>query len=144
MDVGCGKGRAIAFLLREKVPCRITGVELNPEVARVAKGWTVSHDNVDVLEADAFSLDYDAFTVLYLFRPFMPRTFDEFVELLESQLTHPVRVVFLSQGVRGVAGSSRLGAPRRRGSPLHPRPSRCRQPAGLVGVEVRSRGACVS
>lgn len=100
VDIGCGKGRAIAFLLREKAPCRITGVELNPEVARVAKAWTARHDNVSILEADAFSLDFDRFTVFYLFRPFLPKTFTEFIELLESQLTHPVRLVFLSQGVR--------------------------------------------
>lgn len=93
LDVGCGKGRVLAFLLREKCPCRLYGVEHNPKVARIAADWSQRYDRVTVFTGDAFSLDYNPYTVLTLARSFLSETFIAFVEQLEQTMTHPVRLV---------------------------------------------------
>ena len=94
MDVGCGKGRILAFLVKEHCPCQIYGVEHNPEVARLAAQWSERYEQVHIIQGDAFQLDYNPFTVLTLARPFLPKTFLSFVEQLEATLTHPVTLIY--------------------------------------------------
>ncbi len=94
IDVGCGKGRVLAYLVKEKVPCELYGVEFNPAPGEIAQAWSGRYDNVHVIVGDAFDLDYDRFTIMYMSRPFLPVTFMEFIELLESQLNHPITLVY--------------------------------------------------
>lgn len=93
LDVGCGKGRVLAFLLNEKCPARLVGVEHNEEAAAVAREWTARYQQVTILLEDAFALDYNDYTVLTLARPFLPKTFYQFIQRLEDTLTHPVTLV---------------------------------------------------
>ena len=39
VDIGCGKGRVLAWWLAGKFPGRATGIELDPFVAGVARKW---------------------------------------------------------------------------------------------------------
>ena len=94
IDIGCGKGRVIAYLLRNNCPCKITGIELNPSVASVAKSWTERYPNVEIVEGDAFGLDYNDYNVLFMYRPMETDTFKLFVNLLEMQLTHKIRLYY--------------------------------------------------
>ena len=80
LDVGCGKGRVLAFLLKEHAPCALSGVEISEISGKVAQEWTGRYDKVDVTLGDAFKLDYNPYTVLFLGRPFLPKTFLEFIE----------------------------------------------------------------
>ena len=93
LDVGCGKGRVLAFLLREKCPCQLFGVEYNEEVARIAADWSRKHDQVTILTGDAFQLNYNSYTVLTLARSFLSATFLTFIERLEQTLNHSIRLV---------------------------------------------------
>ena len=93
LDVGCGKGRVLAFFLKKKVPSRLFGIEHNEEVGRIAAEWTARYEQVQVFIGDALTLDYEPYTVLTLARPFLPVTFMTFVEQLERTVTHPVTLV---------------------------------------------------
>ena len=94
LDVGCGKGRVLAFLLKEHAPCALRGVEINEISGKVAQEWTAGYDQADVTLGDAFELDYNPYTVLFLGRPFLPKTFLEFIERLEGSLTHPITFIY--------------------------------------------------
>ena len=94
IDIGCGKGRVIAYLLSNNCKFRITGIELNPSVASVAKEWTSRFPNVEIIEGDAFGLDYNDYNVLFMYRPMETDTFKLFVNLLEMQLTHKIRLYY--------------------------------------------------
>lgn len=94
LDVGCGKGRVLAFLLKEKAPCRLFGVEINETAGKVAKEWTEKYDQVSIILGDAFELDYNPYTILFLGRPFLPKTFLQFIEQLERELTHPITLIY--------------------------------------------------
>ena len=93
LDVGCGKGRVLAFLIREKCPCRLYGIEHNAEVGKIAEGWAKRYAQVHIIVGDALRLDYDPYTVLALGRPFLTKTMLAFLERCEDTLTHPVTLV---------------------------------------------------
>ena len=94
LDVGCGKGRVLAFLVKKHAPCRLYGVEINEISGRVAQEWTRKYDQVNVTIGDAFQMDYNSYTILFLGRPFLPKTFLQFIEKLESELTHPITLIY--------------------------------------------------
>ena len=94
LDVGCGKGRVLAFLIKEKCPCPIYGIEYNEEVGRIAADWAPKYEQVQVIIGDALQLDYNRFTVLSLARSFLPKTFLTFVERLEGNVQHPVTLIY--------------------------------------------------
>lgn len=108
-DVGCGKGRVLAYLVDTGAPCRLAGIELNPKSAEVALAWTKRHPNIHVTQGDAFKLDYDEHTVLFLNRPFLPKTFLAFVEKLEDDLAHPVTLIYLWDSESGYLLKGRPG-----------------------------------
>lgn len=94
LDVGCGKGRVLAYMLRRKCPCKISGIELSEEPARVASEWVTRYPKVEVIRGDALQLDYSPYTALFLSRPFLPKTFLEFVDRLEATVGHRVTLVY--------------------------------------------------
>jgi SAM-dependent methyltransferase len=94
LDVGCGKGRVLAYLLKSHAPCRLCGIEINEISGRTAQEWTQKYDRVDVMIGDAFRLDYNDYTVLFLGRPFLPKTFQQFLESMEASLTHPITLIY--------------------------------------------------
>ncbi len=94
LDVGCGKGRVLAFLLKEKCPCQLYGVEHNDQVSRIASEWAKRYDQVHIITGDAFQLDYNQYTILFFGRPFLPVTFQEFINMLESTLSHPITLIY--------------------------------------------------
>ena len=94
LDVGCGKGRVLAFLIREKCPCQLYGIEINEEVGKIAAGWAKRYDQIHIAIGDALQLDYNPYTVFTLARPFLPKTFLSFLERFENTLTHPATLIY--------------------------------------------------
>ena len=94
IDVGCGKGRILAYMAAKKYPCALTGIELNSDVAAYAQNWAKAYDNISIINGNAFEQDYNKYTVLFLARPFETETFCRFVEYLEMNLTKKVRVFY--------------------------------------------------
>lgn len=98
VDVGCGMGRVIAYLLDKKFPGRLTGIEYDPYVAAVARKWMEKEKSgkVNLIEGDALQAQYDQYTILYLFRPFSEAFFKRMIIRLEEQLTHPIQLYYLT------------------------------------------------
>lgn len=90
IDVGCGKGRVLAYAIKMGFPGAFTGIEHNPEVAAHAQRWTGKYKNLKVISGDAFQLDYNEYNHIFLARPFEPWAFKEFIPKLERELRHPV------------------------------------------------------
>ena len=91
-DVGCGKGRILAYAVSRKYPCRITGIELNENVAKFAKNWTAKYPDTEIINGSAFDIDYNDYTVLFMGRPFELEMLGKFIEKLENELKHPIRM----------------------------------------------------
>lgn len=109
IDIGCGKGRVLAYLLGKGYSCRLTGVEINPQVAEVARSWSSGYGNVEIVEGDAFGLDFNDYTVLFMYRPMDRDAFILFVNLLEMTLTHEIRLYYYADGESGFYLNERPG-----------------------------------
>ena len=94
IDVGCGKGRVLAYLAGMNCAADITGVELNPEVAMTAKQWTKRYSNINVIEGNAFDLDYDTYNKMFMFRPMETGAFIDFITKVEGDMTHPLTLYY--------------------------------------------------
>lgn len=109
LDVGCGKGRVLAFLLKTHAPCRLYGIEINEVSGLVALEWTKKYEQVNVTLGDAFQVDFNVYSVLFLGRPFLPKTFLQFIEKIETELTHPITLVYWVDQQSGYMLRNRLG-----------------------------------
>ena len=59
IDIGCGKGRVLAYMVRRQFPVKLNGVELNEEVAEIGQKWAKRYDNVSIICCSAFDIDYN-------------------------------------------------------------------------------------
>lgn len=114
IDVGCGKGRILAYMQGKGYPCKLTGIELNKDVAAFAQNWAKRYDNITILQGNAFELDYNNFTVLFMARPFEPETFYQFIDQLEEKLTHKIRMFYWCDTQSGDHLENRKGWVRKR------------------------------
>ena len=96
LDVGCGRGRALAYFAEARLPGRATGIELDPELARVACTWTAAFPQLDVIEGSALGVNLAAYTHFYLFNPFDTHVLEAFVARLEAQARHRITFCHMS------------------------------------------------
>ena len=65
LDVGCGAGRVLAYAAG-RLPCRVTGVELDPQLASVAAAWAARFPRLDVIQGSVLEIPLAAFSHYYL------------------------------------------------------------------------------
>ncbi|HWB23579.1 MAG TPA: class I SAM-dependent methyltransferase [Gaiellaceae bacterium] len=82
VDVGCGKGRALNWLVGHYGANEIVGIEIDPEIcARTARRLR-RFKRVQIVCGDAIALLPAEGTVFYLFNPFDERTMQRFADAL--------------------------------------------------------------
>ena len=109
LDIGCGKGRVLAFLIKKKAPCPLTGIELNPEVAAVAQAWTQRYPNAAVICGDVFDIDLNRYDVFFMSRPFEPDLFSRFLQKLEREVHHRITLYYWVDQQSGALLHNRTG-----------------------------------
>ena len=83
VDVGCGKGRALAFLARlTRGRNRIVGLELDPEVAESTRVRMRRLESVEVVPGDAVERFPADGTLVYLANPFAEDVVERFAARL--------------------------------------------------------------
>ena len=93
VDVGCGKGRVLAYVHSAAKDCKVTGIEFNTPVADYAKKWADKKKNVNIINGNAFYINCDDYDIFYFNRPFMEETFMQFAEKMNRELKHPATVI---------------------------------------------------
>lgn len=93
VDVGCGKGRVLAYVHSAAKDCEVTGIEFNTPVADYAKKWVDKKKNVNIINGNAFDINCDDYDIFYFNRPFMEETFVKFAEKMNRELKHPATVI---------------------------------------------------
>ena len=94
IDIGCGKGRVLACMVSHRYSCSISGVEINEVSAKVAREWTALYPQIRIIQADAFDLELNEYTVFFLSRPFLPQTFEKFIRYLEHSVDHQIQLIY--------------------------------------------------
>ncbi|MDP1574195.1 MAG: class I SAM-dependent methyltransferase [Coxiellaceae bacterium] len=87
VDVGCGKGRVLAWLMHKKIQNKVIGVEVDLSVASETKERMQHYKQIEILTGDiteeAFPLEG---TIFYLFNPFSELVMRKFIERIENHL----------------------------------------------------------
>lgn len=104
VDVGCGEGRVLTYLYMRGFRGKMTGIELDPDVAETAKKRTRKCPNIHIHQGnvlDCGDVIRDA-TAFYLFNPFDETLLTAFIELLEQVCDHPVYLYYSNDRYRCV------------------------------------------
>ena len=87
VDVGCGKGRVLAWLGNKKIQNKIIGVEIDKAVAQKTRKNMGRYEKIKILSGDvtgeAFPEDG---TIFYLFNPFNELILRKFVKKIENDI----------------------------------------------------------
>ncbi len=90
IDVGCGEGRVLTYLYLKKHRNKMIGIELDEEIAQIAKNRTKKCKNIKIVQGNVLEqseLFKDA-TAVYLFNPFEEDVLLAFVEMIEKTVDH--------------------------------------------------------
>lgn len=95
VDVGCGKGRVINFLLSRGYRNKLVGIELDKEIAaRTAKQFR-KYKNVAIIYGNALDNIPKDGTIFYFYNPFDRDVVARFEELLSQMFpTRPIRIIY--------------------------------------------------
>jgi len=97
VDVGCGTGRVIQWLVDHGYEGQITGIEIVPEVAEHARKRFVGHDNVSIIEGDVLELMPETFDLAYCFNPFTKPQVKRFLDMLATH-KHTYILIYVGEG----------------------------------------------
>lgn len=86
VDVGCGKGRMVNWLMSRGHRNRIVGIEIIPEVAEFARARLKRYPQVEIITGDATQLIPPEGTIFYLFNPFSEKLMEAFAERLAERV----------------------------------------------------------
>ena len=96
LDIGCGKGRILAFFTERGHKGKLTGVELRKEVAEECRQWIKAYPNIQIIAGNVLELDLNNYTVMVMFNPFGANVLLSLLEKMEKELTHPIHLYYLS------------------------------------------------
>ncbi|HET6970030.1 MAG TPA: GNAT family N-acetyltransferase, partial [Phenylobacterium sp.] len=116
-DVGCGRGRVLAFFGRSAVG-RVVGVEFDPVLAdqarRNVERLRGRRAGIEVITGDAAAQDYDEATVLFLYNPFGEPVMGRFIKQVKASLARrprALRIVYCNPVCRGALIDAGFGQP---------------------------------
>ena len=95
VDLGCGKGRAL--MVAAELPFRrLVGVEISPELARIAQANTAREPRIHVEQGDAatFAFPHEPL-VIFLYHPFLPPVLKKVLRNLEQARAASAGPIFL-------------------------------------------------
>ena len=89
VDIGCGKGRVINWLLKRGIENEIIGLEIDPAIAQRTKRRLRKYHNVQVIAGNAIENLPGNGSIFYLYNPFdryvMRKFIDKIIELFRSK-----------------------------------------------------------
>lgn len=109
LDVGCALGRVLAYCVDTGCRARVTGIELDPKLAREASSWASAYPQLEVGCGSVLDEPLAPYTHFYLFNPFDTAVLVRFLDRLERQARHAVTVVHMSDNGERYAYLGRSG-----------------------------------
>lgn len=109
LDVGCALGRVFAYCVDVGCPARVTGLELDPQLAREAASWASAYPRFEVRCGSVLDEPLAPYTHFYLFNPFDTAVLVRFLDRLEHQACQAVTVVHMSDNGERYAYLGRSG-----------------------------------
>ena len=104
VDVGCGEGRVLTYLYLRGFRGRMTGIELDKDVAATAAERTKKCANIQIRQANVLNCAdvIGSATAIYLFNPFDEEMVERFVQMVETHCRQNVTVYYSNDLYRRV------------------------------------------
>lgn len=84
VDVGCGKGRVLNYLLYLKCKNKLIGIEIDYEIAFNTKERLKNYANINIIHGDVLDNIPPEATIFFVFNPFNEVIMGKFIERLEE------------------------------------------------------------
>ena len=95
VDVGCGKGRVINFLLSRGYRNKMIGLELDKGIAATTAKQFRKYKNVIILSGNALQNIPKDGTIFYFYNPFSREVVTQFEELLAQMIPErPIKIIY--------------------------------------------------
>jgi SAM-dependent methyltransferase len=95
VDVGCGKGRVINYLLSKGYRNKMIGLELDKEIAATTAKQFYKYKNVVIISGNALQNIPKDGTIFYFYNPFSREVVIQFEELLAQMFANrPIRIIY--------------------------------------------------
>lgn len=96
IDLGCGKGRVIFFVAREKIK-KIIGVELDKKLVALARQnlgrLKINHPPIEIVQTDAGRYRFRDETIIFLYHPFGQKTLRKVLDNIKKSLISQPRKI---------------------------------------------------
>ena len=92
LDIGCGKGRVLAYFIKKGFLCKITGVEKDRQLFKLARKWGKKYKKLSIINADIFDLSLNSFNVFYYFNLLDKMDFERLIKKIEKEISHPITI----------------------------------------------------
>lgn len=96
VDIGCGKGRVINWWLLHYPHNKITGIELDPNIAVFTKRRLRKYKNVNIIAGDAITNIPREGTIFYMYNPFNAEIMERFKNQLIEMNMLDIKLVYLN------------------------------------------------
>jgi SAM-dependent methyltransferase len=95
VDIGCGKGRVINWWLSRGFKNKIYGIELDENIAEIARNRLKKYGNVNIISGDAVENIPSNGTIFYLYNPFNATVMERFSNhLIKLFNEKPIKVIY--------------------------------------------------
>ena len=94
LDVGCGQGRVLVFLLRKKTKWNLTGIESNILALQVCRKWS-DRTKIKTIEKNVFNYNISNYDIFFLGHPFNDNYLLQFIEKIENEIKQKVLVIIV-------------------------------------------------
>jgi SAM-dependent methyltransferase len=111
LDVGSGAGKFCLVAAREVPGARVVGVEWRGHLVRIARrlAGEMALDNVELLHANAFDLDWSVYDGFYFFNPFAEQLYGDHFVLDQTLNLDPRNFTTFISRVRARLACARVG-----------------------------------
>jgi len=103
VDVGCGRGRVIRWLISRGIQQQIFGIEFDKDASAFAKRKLSRYPNVTIIEGDVLVNIPDNASLFYLYNPFDEKVTDAFRKKLEERKSPEESTVILYYNCKHVS-----------------------------------------
>ena len=109
VEVGCGRGRVINWLLWRRIDNQIIGIELDPEVAQRTAHRLRRHQQVSIVTGDVVEVLPAEGTIFYLYNPFDRSVVERFRDRLIDVIDHRCQILYYnSEHLEAFVGDPRF------------------------------------
>lgn len=95
VDVGCGAGRVINYILQKKIEGTIYGIEIDSEIGNFTKSRLAKYKNVKILIGDFLEVAPNDATILYFFNPCNFEYMVKIIRYIENTY-FKIRIIYLN------------------------------------------------